>query len=251
MSKSTQHLQALPGHFRLNAMGITAFVLRYRVVPDKIGILGFSAGGHLASTAETRFDAGNAKAMDPIDRVSSRPDFAVLCYSVISFATEYAHRWSRENLLGKDANLELRQSLSNETQVTKETPPTFLWSTSTDTAVPPENSVAFYLALHKAGVPAELHIFADAPHGVGLYLQDQSVGEWGTLLRNWLRERGFEIRLIPNLSPTKSAWVLRQAFVDLNAYTLLCGKLFGQLELVGASGFEPPTCWSRTTRTKI
>jgi len=114
-----------------------------------------------------------------------------------------------------------------------------------------ENSVAFYLALHKAGVPAELHIFADAPHAVGLYLQDPSVGEWGTLLRNWLRERGFEIRLIPNLSPTKSAWVLRQAFVDLNAYALLCGKLLDQIEVVGASGFEPPTSWSRTTQTKI
>jgi acetyl esterase/lipase len=203
----------------LNAMAITAFVLRYRVgpkyhhpvelgdaqrairmlrararelrvLPDKIGILGFSAGGHLASTAETHIDAGKANSMDPIDRVSSRPDFAVLCYPVISFVAEYAHRGSWENLLGKDANLELRQSLSSETQVTKETPPTFLWSSSTDTVVPPENSVAFYLALRKAGVSAELHIFAQAPHGVGLDLQDPSVGEWGTLLKNWLRERG-------------------------------------------------------------
>jgi len=203
----------------LNAMGVAAFVLRYRVgpkyhhpveledaqrairmvrarapeflvLPDKIGILGFSAGGHLASTAETRFDAGNVKSIDPIDRVSSRPDFAVLCYPVISFVAKYAHRGSWENLLGKDASLELRQSLSNETQVTKETPPTFLWTTSTDKTVPPENSVAFYLALHNAGIPAELHIFADAPHGVGLDLQDPFVGEWGALLRNWLRERG-------------------------------------------------------------
>lgn len=203
----------------LNGMGITAFVLRYRVgpkyhhpvelgdaqrairmvrsraqefhlLPDKIGILGFSAGGHLASAAETHFDAGNANSMDPIGRVSSRPDFAVLCYPVISFVAEYAHRGSWENLFGRDANLEMRQSLSNEMQVKKETPPTFLWSSSTDTVVPPENSVAFYLALHKAGVPAELHIFAEAPHGVGLDLQDPSVGEWGSLLRNWLRGRG-------------------------------------------------------------
>lgn len=130
--------------------------------------------------------------MDPIDRVSSRPDFAVLWYPVISFVAEYAHRRSWENLLGKDANLELRQSLSNEAQVTKETPPTFLWSTSADTTVPPENSVAFYLALRNAGVPTESHIFADAPHGVGLFLQDPSVGERGTLLRDWLRERGFK-----------------------------------------------------------
>lgn len=203
----------------LNAMGITAFVLRYRVGPkyhhpvelgdaqravrmvrarakefgvsaDKIGVLGFSAGGHLASTAETRFDFGNPTAVDPIDRVSSRPDFAILCYPVISFVAEYAHEGSWQNLLGKDASLELRQSLSNEAHVTKSTPPTFLWSSSTDTGVPPENSIAFYLALHKAGVPAELHIFEQAPHGVGLDLQDLAVGEWGVLLRNWLRVRG-------------------------------------------------------------
>jgi len=203
----------------LNAMGITAFVLRYRVgpkyhhpvelgdaqrairmvrarskefsvLPDKIGVLGFSAGGHLASTTETHFDAGNPSSADPIDRVSSRPDFAVLCYPVISFVTEYAHEGSWQNLLGKDASMELRQSLSSDKQVTKNTPPTFLWSSSTDTGVPPENSVAFYLALHKAGVPAELHIFEQAPHGVGLDLQDPAVGEWGILLRNWLRVRG-------------------------------------------------------------
>ncbi len=203
----------------LNAMGITAFVLRYRlgpkyhhpvelgdaqravrmvrarakefaVSPDKIGVMGFSAGGHLASTAETHFDAGNAQASDPIDRVSSRPDFAVLCYPVISFVSEYSHAGSGENLLGKNAKPELLKELSNELQVTQETPPTFLWSSSTDTVVPPENSVAFYLALHKAGVPAELHIFAEAPHGVGLDLQDEAVGEWGMLLRNWLKGRG-------------------------------------------------------------
>ncbi len=203
----------------LNAMGITAFVLRYRlgpkyhhpaelwdaqravrmvrarakefgVLPDKIGVMGFSAGGHLASTAETHFDAGNASAPDPIDRVSSRPDFAVLCYPVISFTAEYAHRGSADNLLGKDAKPEVLKSLSNEFQVTAQTPPTFLWSTSTDDGVPPENSVAFYLALHKAGVPAELHVFAEAPHGVGLDLKDPAVGIWGTLLRNWLRGRG-------------------------------------------------------------
>ena len=203
----------------LNAMGVTAFELRYRlgpryhhpvelgdaqravrmvrarakefgVIPDKIGVMGFSAGGHLASTAETHFDGGNASAADPIDRVSSRPDFAVLCYPVISFVAEYAHHGSAENLLGKDASAESLRALSNELQVTAQTPATFLWSSSTDDGVPPENSVAFYLALHKAGVPAELHVFAEAPHGVGLDLKDESVGEWGMLLRNWLRGRG-------------------------------------------------------------
>jgi acetyl esterase/lipase len=202
----------------LNAMGITAFVLRYRlgpkyhhpvelrdaqrairmvrarakefgVKPDKIGVLGFSAGGHLASTAETHFDAGNASAEDPIDRVSSRPDFAVLCYPVILMSGEFSHAYSRKNLLGDNPSPELVKEVSNELLVTKDTPPTFLWTSSTDTGVPPENSVAFYLALHKAGVPAELHVFAVAPHGVGLDLSDESVGEWGMLLRNWLRQQ--------------------------------------------------------------
>jgi len=191
-----------------NAMGITAFVLRYRlgpkyhhpvelgdaqrairivrarakefgVRPDKIGVMGFSAGGHLASTAETHFDWGNPGAADAVDRESSRPDFAILA--------DLAHGGSRDNLLGKNAPAELVKALSNELQVTAQTPPTFLWTSSTDTAVPPENSVAFYLALHKAGVPAELHVFAEAPHGVGLDLANASVGEWGRLLRNWLR----------------------------------------------------------------
>jgi len=203
----------------LNAMGITAFVLKYRiapryhypvefwdaqrairmvrarakefgVLPDKIGVLGFSAGGHLASTVETHFDAGDAAATDPIEKVSSRPDFAVLCYPVISFVAEYAHAGSRENLLGTNPKPDLVKELSNESQVTRETPPTFLWSSSTDTGVPPENSVAFYLALHKAGVPAELHIFAEAPHGVGLDLNNEAVGMWGSLLVNWFRGRG-------------------------------------------------------------
>jgi acetyl esterase/lipase len=202
----------------LNAMGITAFVLRYRlgpryrhpvelgdaqrairlvrarareyrVLPDKIGVMGFSAGGHLASTTATHFDSGNPQASDPIDRTSSRPDFAVLAYPVISFTAEYAHLGSRSNLLGDNPGPQLVRELSSELNVTPQTPPTFLFSSSTDTGVPPENSVAFYLALHKAGVPAELHIFENAPHGVGLDLNDPSVGEWSTLLLHWFRER--------------------------------------------------------------
>jgi acetyl esterase/lipase len=165
---------------------VRARAKEFGVSPDKIGVLGFSAGGHLASTAETHFDAGNAAAADPIDHVSSRPDFAVLAYPVISMSAEYAHAWSRENLLGKNPSAELMKELSNELQVTKETPPTFLWASSTDKVVAPENSVAFYLALRKAGVPAELHVFAEADHGMGLDLRDGSVGEWGMLLRNWL-----------------------------------------------------------------
>jgi acetyl esterase/lipase len=203
----------------LNGMGITAFVLKYRlgpkyhhpveledaqrairmvrarakefyVLPDKIGVMGFSAGGHLASTAETHFDAGNAAATDAIERVSSRPDFAVLCYPVITMMAPYAHEGSRENLLGKNAPAELVKEFSNELNVTAGTPPTFLWSSSTDTVVPPENSVGFYLALRKAGVPAELHIFAEAPHGVGLDLGERGVGMWSALLVEWFRGRG-------------------------------------------------------------
>jgi acetyl esterase/lipase len=203
----------------LNAMGITAFVLKYRlgpkyhhpvelgdaqrairmvrarakefgVLPDKIGVMGFSAGGHLASMAETHFDAGNAGAADAIDRVSSRPDFAVLCYPVISLVADYTHTHSRDNLLGKSPPEGLMKELSSELQVTKETPPTFLWSSNTDDVVPADNSVAFYLALHKAGVSAELHIFAEAPHGVGLHLLDPSVGMWGELALEWMRGRG-------------------------------------------------------------
>ena len=203
----------------LNAAGISAFVLKYRlgpryhhpielgdaqrairlvrahaaeygVKPDRIGMMGFSAGGHLTSTAETHFDSGNPDAADPIDRASSRPDFAVLGYAVISFTAPYRHRGSAQALLGDSPDPKLLEDLSNELQVTPQTPPTFLFSTSEDTTVPSENSVAFYLALHKAHVPAELHIFQKGPHGVGLDFGDPALGEWPTLLINWLRGLG-------------------------------------------------------------
>ncbi len=202
----------------LNGIGITAFVVKYRlgpryhhpielwdaqrairmvrarakdfaIAPDKIGIFGFSAGGHLASTTETHFDAGNSQAQDPIDRASSRPDFAILAYPVISFVADYTHQGSKRNLIGDNPKPELARELSAELNVTPQTPPTFLFSTSTDTVVPPENSVALYLALRKANVPAELHIFENAPHGVGLDFADPSVGEWSNLLLHWLRAR--------------------------------------------------------------
>ena len=203
----------------LNALGITAFVLKYRVgpkyhhpielgdaqrairivraraaefgvAPDRIGIMGFSAGGHLASTAATHFDAGHSEGADQIDRVGCRPDFAILAYPVISMSAPYSHQTSAKNLLGENADAKLREDLSTELHVTSQTPPTFLFSTSTDIVVPPENSVAFYLALRKAGVPAEVHIFEKGPHGVGLDLDDPLAGEWPTLLKNWLRSRG-------------------------------------------------------------
>jgi acetyl esterase/lipase len=203
----------------LNAMNVSAFVLKYRlgpryhhpvelgdaqrairlvraraaefgIQPDRIGIMGFSAGGHLCATAETHFDAGNAAAADPIDRVSSRPDFAILAYPVISMSAPFTHQDSATALLGENADAKLREVLSAELHVSPQTPPTFLFTTSEDTLVPPENSVSFYLALHKAGVPAELHVFEKGQHGLGLDLGDPLAGEWPELLRNWLRARG-------------------------------------------------------------
>jgi acetyl esterase/lipase len=152
--------------------------------------MGFSAGGHLTSTAATHFDGGTPTAPDAIDRVSCRPDFAILVYAVISFTEPYTHPGSVTSLLGENPDPKFLRELSNELQVTPQTPPTFLFSTGQDTTVPPEKSVAFYLALRKAGVAAELHVFEKGPHGMGLALGDPALGVWPTLLANWLRGRG-------------------------------------------------------------
>lgn len=203
----------------LNAMGISAFVLKYRlgpryrhpielgdaqrsirlvrsrakefgVAPDRIGMMGFSAGGHLTATAGTRFDAGRPDAADAVDRASSRPDFLILGYPVITFEAGVTHAGSVRNLLGETPDPALLQLLSNELHVTPQTPPAFLFHTTADTGVPAENSVRFYLALKKARVPAEMHIFETGPHGVGLALGDPALGAWPVLLTNWLRGRG-------------------------------------------------------------
>jgi acetyl esterase/lipase len=200
-------------------MGVTAFVLKYRlgpryrhpvqlgdalrairivrsraaefsIIPDRIGMMGFSAGGHLTSTAGTHFDAGRADATDPVDRASSRPDFLILGYPVVSFDPAVTHAGSVRNLLGDKPEPALIAELSNDLRVTPQTPPTFLFHTTDDAAVPVENSVRFYLALRRARVPAEMHLFETGPHGVGMALADPALSAWPSLLMNWMRARG-------------------------------------------------------------
>ena len=169
---------------------VRANAAEWNVDPDRIGIMGFSAGGHLASTAGTHFDGGNPDAADPIQRVSCRPDFLLLCYPVIALDEPYTHRGSQNNLLGADADPALVRSLSNEKQVTPQTPPTFLFHTDEDTVVPVENSVQFYLALRRAGVPAEMHIYRSGPHGVGLATKLPGTSSWPDRLKDWMQGQG-------------------------------------------------------------
>ena len=161
------------------------------VNPGRIGILGFSAGGHLASTAATHFDESFNEARDRIDRASARPDFAVLVYPVIAFGEPFTHKGSQRNLLGADADKSLVEKFSNEKQITPQTPPTFLIHTWGDTGVPAENSIQFYLALRKAKVPAEMHIFLKGPHGFGLGQKIEGTSAWPGLCQKWMQEAGF------------------------------------------------------------
>jgi len=207
----------------LNEQGIAGFVLKYRLgsggyhhpamLQDaaravrlvrgrsrewkldthRIGIMGSSAGGHLASTLVTHFDAGQRDAADPIDRQSSRPDLGILCYAVITMG-EYTHSGSKDNLLGKDPSPELVRNLSNELQVTKDTPPCFIWHTDEDKAVPVENALLFAEALRKAGVPFDLHIYEKGQHGIGLGSRTFDPAKWHPWTRDlvfWLEAQGF------------------------------------------------------------
>ncbi|MEO6830522.1 MAG: alpha/beta hydrolase [Acidobacteriaceae bacterium] len=204
----------------LNARGVAAYVLRYRLGPryhypvelmdaqrairtvrthaasdgldpDRIGIWGFSAGGHLASTAGTHFDAGNPNSSDPVEHASSRPDFMVLAYPVISMQPGITHVSSLHMLLGDLPNPIQVNEVSNETQVTPRTPPTFLFSTTADKTVPVMNSILFYEALLRAGVPVEMHIFQVGNHGSGLGQKVPELRLWPVLLQNWLHLHGW------------------------------------------------------------
>ncbi|WP_239492794.1 alpha/beta hydrolase [Luteitalea sp. TBR-22] len=202
----------------LNTVGITAFVARYRVSPyrhpaplsdalrairyvrahakdwgldGRVGILGFSAGGHLASTAATQFTSGDASASDPIDRVSSRPDAAILIYPVITFTEDaWVHKGSRTNLLGAEATAAQMAEMSSERRVTAQTPPVFLVHTTGDTGVPPENSLLFVQAMRKAGVEVELHLYEGGRHGFGLGEKEGPIGTWPALAGLWLHKHG-------------------------------------------------------------
>ena len=163
---------------------------KWEIDPERVGVLGFSAGGHLTSSTGVHFDLGDPNADDPIKKQSCRPDFMVLVYPVISMTQDYMHRGSRTNLIGENPDPELAKKMSSELQVTGDTPPTFLVLSNEDTAVPAENSVYFYLALRKAGVPAEMHIFEKGRHGFGLGQLDYILSSWMGLCQRWLGQRG-------------------------------------------------------------
>ncbi|MCA9008144.1 MAG: alpha/beta hydrolase [Planctomycetaceae bacterium] len=247
-----------------NSIGVTAFVLRYRLSPyqhpiplldaqralrfvrshaeefgidkHRVGIMGFSAGGHLTSTSLTHFDGGDVNAADAIDKESCRPDFGILGYPVVSLSADYAHRGSGRNLLGEDATADELKSLSNEFNVTAETPPVFLFHTNDDTGVSPENSVSLYLACRKASVPVEMHIYQQGPHGVGLANEHPALSQWIATAGTWLRQNGLLV------SGKRQAI---QGEVKLN----------GELMKWGTIAFEPadtnaPVAWAMISKGK-
>jgi acetyl esterase/lipase len=203
----------------LNAKGIAAIVLKYRlptsnnyivrhksplldaqramrmvryhakewnINPNKIGVMGFSAGGHLASTLSTHYDKGNPQAKDSIEQYSSRPNFSILVYPVVTMSKSYGHKGSTEALLGKNPSQELLNNFSNELQITKDTPPTFLVHSSDDNVVPVKNSLIYYEALQKNNIPAEMHIYPYGGHGYSLAIGKGHLASWIDRCTDWI-----------------------------------------------------------------
>jgi len=164
----------------------------YKIDPQRVGIMGSSAGGHLAATLLTHFDTGDTNSSDAVERQSSRPDLGILCYAVISMG-EFTHQGSKDNLLGKNPSPELVKLLSNELQVTTNTPPCFLWTTFEDKTVPMENTMMFAEALRKNHVPFDLHIYEKGGHGMGLKDKPPFAHPhpWANDCLFWLKEQGF------------------------------------------------------------
>jgi len=201
----------------LNGLGVAAFVVRYRLGPryhdpamsqdairamrvvrshardwdlDRVGVVGFSAGGHMAATVATHADAGNVRSSDPVERMPSYADFMLLAYPVVTMMDPYAHKGSRTELLGDSASQDAMRSASNELHVTASTSKAFIVATTDDASVPVENSLMLYRALHAAGVPVELHLFQHGRHGFGLAAGDSVLSQWPTLAAAWLRANG-------------------------------------------------------------
>lgn len=164
---------------------------KWSIDPNRVGAMGFSAGGHLTSTVSTHYDAGDAESDDPIERQSSRPSFTVLGYPVVSLTASYRHKGSGRRLLGPDATDDQLNELSNDLHVTPDTPPAFLFHTAGDTGVPAQNSLAYAMACANSGVPCEVHLFRYGPHGVGMALADPAASQWRDLLVTWMRQSGF------------------------------------------------------------
>lgn len=166
---------------------VRANAVKWGVNPDKIGVIGFSAGGHLAATVGTHFDNGNKEATDSVERMSCRPNFMALIYPVISMADSITHKGSKRLLLGEHPSNELVKLYSNELQVKESTPPAFIVHAGDDSVVPVENAILMYEALHKFKVPAEIHILSSGEHGFGLGANNEKVNFWTVQFRAWLK----------------------------------------------------------------
>ena len=167
---------------------VRAKASEWNIDPNKIGIMGFSAGGHLVSTVITQFDPGSKESTDTVARESSRPDFAILCYPVISMGSSFTHRGSEVNLLGEKASKETLEQFASERHVRSDTPPTFLMHTVEDKPVPVENSLVFYQAMVAKQVPGELHVYQKGPHGVGLARNIPGTSDWPLACQRWLKQ---------------------------------------------------------------